>query len=254
MIKKYRTPFLKEVIVRLDFSYPITKLSKALPQDLRDLVIKSFPISEPREYIGKELRVTKDATKETIIEGTNWLFHGIDRQKTLIIGRDNVNISYTKYDSFDVLKQEFLPVVENLFKSYDDLQGKRLGLRYKNEITLSESNLLDWTNYLNKDLLTNLSFPEDTSRICRALSNLELIEEDIIVRFQYGMLNPDYPAPIRKKSFILDYDAYHNGALNLGDINPKLDKSNIAIKSMFERSILDGLRSLMGVEADGKGQ
>ena len=65
------------------------------------------------------------------------------------------------------------------------------------------------------------------------------------------MFNPDYPAPIQKKSFILDYDAYHRGALNLEDIIPKLDKLNTIIKTIFERSIKDGLRNLMGVQNDG---
>ena len=251
MVKKYSKSFLKEVIVRLDYSYPLTKLSKALPQKIRDMVSPSFPISEPQVFIGKELEITKDATKEKIVEGTNWLFHSVDRQKTLIIARDNVNISYKKYDSFDVLKQDFLPIVTELFRVYDDFQGKRLGLRYVNEITVSENNVLDWTTYLEESLLTNLSFPEDATKLCRAFTNLEINEGDLIVRFQYGMFNPDYPAPIQKKSFVLDYDAYHQGSLNLEDITPKLDKFNTTIKSIFERSIKDGLRSLMGVQNDG---
>lgn len=250
-MKKYHAPFLKEVIVRLDYSYPLTKLSKVLPAQIRDIVTPSFPISEPKEFIGKELEISKHATKEKIVEGTDWFFHSMDRQKTLILARDNVNISYKKYDSFDVLKQEFLSIVKELFINYDDLQGKRLGLRYINEIILTENKVLEWKDYLNGSLLNNLSFPEDPSKICRAFNNLELNEEDFIVRFQYGMFNPDYPAPIRKKSFILDYDAYYQGALNLEDITPKLDKFKVTIKSIFERSISDGLRKLMGVKNDG---
>lgn len=251
MVKKYSTSFLKEVIVRLDYSYPLIKLSKALPQKIRDKVSQSFPISEPKEFIARELEITKNATKEKIVEGTDWFFHSIDRQKTLIIARDNVNITYKKYDSFDVLKEDFLPIVTELFSVYDDFQGKRLGLRYINEITLSESNVFDWTNYLNESLLNNLSFPEDATKVCRVFTKLELNEGDVIVRFQYGMFNPDYPAPIQKKSFILDYDAYHRGALNLEDISPKLDKFNATVKTIFERSIKDGLRNLMGVQNDG---
>ena len=247
MVKKYSTPFLKEVIVRLDYSHPLIKLSKALPQNIRDNVSKSFPISEPREFFSRELEITKDATKDKFVQGTDWVFHSIDRQKTLIIARGNVNISYKQYDSFDVLKKDFLPVVTELFSVYEDFQGKRLGLRYINEITLPENNVFDWTNYLNESLLNNLSFPEDATKICRVFTTLELNEGDVIIRFQYGMFNPDYPAPIRKKSFVLDYDAYHQGALNLEDIIPKLDKFNATVKTIFEHSIKGGLRNLMGV-------
>lgn len=251
MVRKYRAPFLKEVIIRLDFSYPVTKLAKTVPQRLKEMVSQLFPIGEPKEFIGKELVVTKDITKEKILEGTNWFFHSMDRQKTLIVSRDNVNISYKKYDSFDVLKQDFLPIVEELFGTYDDFEGKRLGLRYINEITLSENNMLDWTNYLDERLLTSLNFPQDPSKICRAFNNLALNYGDLIIRFQYGMFNADYPAPIRKKSFILDYDAYYQGPQNLEDVKHNIDIFHEAIQALFEYSISDELRRLMGVEGNG---
>lgn len=252
MVKKYRSPFLKEVIVRLDFSSPVTKLSKKLPEGLKEIILPLFPISEPKEFIGKELLVTKDITKEKVLEtGVDWFFHSIDRQKTLIIASNNVNISYKSYSSFDVLKRDFLPIVEILFNIYADIQGRRLGLRYINEITLAENNVLDWTNYFDRRLLADLSFLEDPTKICRAFNNLELNFGDLILRFQYGMFNPDYPAPIRKKSFILDYDAYYKGPQNLEDIRENLDKFNTAIQTIFERSISDKLRSLMGVEHNG---
>jgi len=251
MVRKYRAPFLKEVIVRLDFSYPVTKLAKTIPQRLKEMISPLFPISEPKEFIGKELVVTKDITKEKILEGTDWFFHSMDRQKTLIVSISNVNISYKKYDSFDVLKQDFLPIVEELFGTYDDFQGKRLGLRYINEITLSENNMLDWTNYLDERLLTSLNFPQDPSKICRAFNNLELNYGDLVIRFQYGMFNADYPAPIRKKSFILDYDAYYQGPQNLEDVKHNIDIFHEATQALFEYSISDELRKLMGVEGNG---
>jgi len=251
MVRKYRTPFLKDVIVRLDFSSPVTKLAKTIPQGLKEIVSPLFPISEPKGFIGKELIVTKDITKEKTLEGTDWFFHSVDRQKTLIVSRGNVNISYKKYDSFDVLKQDFLPIVEELFGTYDDFGGNRLGLRYINEITLSENNVLDWANYLDERLLTNLNFPQDPSKICRAFNNLELNYGDLFIKFQHGILNADYPAVIRKKRFILDYDAYYRGPQNLEDVKHNIDIFHEAIQTLFEYSISDELRSLMGVEGNG---
>jgi len=251
MVKKYRTPFLKEVIVRLDYSYPITQLIKTLPDKLKTILALLFPISEPKEFVGRELVISMDVTKEKIVEGTTWIFHSMDRQKTLLIDRENVNISYKTFDSFDVLKQEFLPIVEVLFESYKDFQGKRLGLRYINEVKLDENNVLDWSEYLDEKLLTYLEFPEDPSLICRAFNNLELNYGDFILRFRYGIHNSDYPARIQKKSFILDYDAYYQGLQNLEDITQNLDKFNEAIHKIFEQSIRDSLRSKMGVENSG---
>jgi uncharacterized protein (TIGR04255 family) len=251
MVRRYRAPFLREVIVRLDFASPVTGLGKTVPPRLRDIISPWFPISEPREFIGKELLVTKDTTKEKTVEGTDWYFHSMDRQKTLIVCRSNVNITYKKYDSFDVLKQDFLPIVEELFDAYNDLGGKRLGLRYINEIGLSESNILDWRNYLDERLLTGLSFPQDSNKICRAFNNLELNEGGLMIRFQYGVFNDDYPAPVRKKSFILDYDAYYQGPQDLEDVRHNLDVFHDAVQGLFEYSISDGLRKLMGAEENG---
>ena len=149
MARKYRAPFLKEVIIRLDFSSPVIQLAKTVPQRLKDIISPLFPISEPKGFIGKELLVTKSITKEETIEGTDWYFHSMDRQKTLIVCRNNLNITYKKYDSFDILKRDFLPIVEELFNTYNDFEGKRFGLRYINEIMLSENNTLDWTSYLD---------------------------------------------------------------------------------------------------------
>ena len=249
-MKKYRTPFLKEVIVRLDYSYPITQLIKTLPDKLKTILALLFPISEPKEFVGRELVISRDV-KEKFVEGTTWIFHSMDRQKTLLIDRENVNISYKTFDSFDVLKQDFLPIVGVLFESFKDFQGKRLGLRYINEIRLDENNVLDWSEYLDEKLLTYLEFPEDPNLICRAFNNLELNYGDLILKFQYGIHNSDYPARIRKKTFILDYDAFSLGLQNLEDIAQNLDKLNDAIHEVFEQSIRDGLRNKMGVESNG---
>jgi len=82
MVRKYRTPFLKGVIVRLDFSYPVTKLAKTIPQRLKEMISPLFPISEPKVFIGKELVVTKDITKEKILEGMDWFsIVWIDRKR-----------------------------------------------------------------------------------------------------------------------------------------------------------------------------
>jgi uncharacterized protein (TIGR04255 family) len=65
------------------------------------------------------------------------------------------------------------------------------------------------------------------------------------------MFNADYPAAIRKKSFILDYDAYYQGPQNLEDVKHNIDIFHEAVQTLFEYSISDELRSLMGVEGNG---
>lgn len=250
MVNKYRKPLLNQVIVRMDFPAPINQLSRALPRDISKVVLPLFPIAEPKKFIARELQLTKRETKEKVLEGTNWLFHSIDKGKTLTIEPDNINISYKKYDSFDVLKNDLLVVLEAMFKKYLDLQGSRLGLRYINKIELTEGNLFDWSDYLDERILTMLNIQEDPTKISRAFNTLVLNYGDMIIQFQYGMHNPDFPAPIRKKIFILDYDAYYQGPQTLEDIKQSIDKFHEKIQALFEANITDNLRDLMEVVKD----
>ena len=247
MANRYRKPFLNQVIVRIDFPAPINGLSRALSENISKALLPLFPIAEPKKFIAKELQVTKRETKEKVMEGTNWLFHSIDKGKTLTIEPNNINISYKKYGSFEVLKNDLVIVLEAMFNKYPDLQGSRLGLRYINKIELTEANLLDWSDYLDKRLLTMLSIPEDPAKISRAFNTIVLNYGDMMIQFQYGMHNPDFPVPIRKKIFILDYDAYYQGPQNLEEIKQSIDKFHEEIEALFEANITDKLRGLMEI-------
>lgn len=119
-------------------------------------------------------------------------------------------------------------------------------MRYIDKISLNEPKPLNWTKYIKKNLLCTLKVPASDVPILRAFNILELKSGDINVRFQFGMFNPDFPAPIHRKEFILDYDAYHEGLLQSSmEIDDKLANSRQLIKDLFENSIEDGLRSKM---------
>ena len=53
------------------------------------------------------------------------------------------------------------------------------------------------------------------------------------------MHNPDFPAPIKKKIFILDYDAYCSGILTKDEIFKNLPIFHAEIQRLFESSITD---------------
>lgn len=251
MTHKYKSHFLDKVIIRMDFPAPLKELVKALPQNLKTTAISLFPIPEPTKFLAKELQISKKPTKEKIKEGTKWVFHSKDRGKTLTIIDDNINIAYMRYESFDVLKADFISILEALFKAYPKLQSSRLGLRYINEIKLPENNVLDWQEYLADNLLAMFKVPKETDNIARAFNNLILNYEGIILKFQYGMFNPDFPALIRKKVFVLDYDAYYQGPQDLAEIKGSIDIFHENIQTFFESSIKDKLRDLMGVIDNG---
>lgn len=245
MDTEYKKNYLKQVIVRIDFLNPIKSLNNELPIVLGSIIKNYFPIAEPKDVLARELQFTLDKvdSKETKIK--EWNFFGMERDKKLTIFQDGLIIIFDIYRTFDDLKNTFTDVTNVLFTLFKELQINRLGLRYINRIEISDKNLFNWTNYLNKDLLCIFKIPDDKTKIAKAFHNLEFNYGSFNLRFQYGMHNPDYPAPIKKKIFILDYDAHYEGILTREDIEEKLPIFRGEIKKLFEKSIGDKLREKM---------
>jgi len=158
-------------------------------------------------------------------------------------------VEYTAYESFDRLKNDFLRPVKAIFSAYKkDVQVGRLGLRYVDTIDLrTEEDPLDWSEYLIPGLLSSFAIPEDPSSIIRSWQIIESRVDNVYLRFQYGMNNPDYPAPIQRKIFTLDNDAYVAGVLDYDTIMDCVSTLRAVIKLSFERAITDKFRRHMGV-------
>ncbi|MFZ0034865.1 MAG: hypothetical protein WAK60_07750 [Sedimentisphaerales bacterium] len=59
------------------------------------------------------------------------------------------------------------------------------------------------------------------------------------------MFNPDYPAPIKKKIYTLDYDMYVTKLLGKTDIEQTLNRFHEKVNRSFEEVITDELRKIM---------
>jgi len=59
------------------------------------------------------------------------------------------------------------------------------------------------------------------------------------------MHNPDYPAPIKQKIFVLDLDAFKEGTLSFEEVNDIIPKLHQNIESLFEKAITPSLRGRM---------
>ncbi len=246
MRKRYRKPFLKTVIVRADFASPIESLQKALPPKVSRLLLKSFPISEPQRAIAREFMITPEETKEHKSEEMNWFYYGTNREKKACVSPRFFFVEHLEYGTFENLKNDFLPVIAELFTSVEDLQVKRFGLRYVDHIEISGGAMFDWKEYLDDSLLCCFSIPRVGKEIVRAFNTLALSDGQMILQFRYGMHNADFPAQIKTKLFILDFDAFTQGLLELDEIRMHIDSFHDSIDSLFEQVITDKLREAMG--------
>ena len=247
----YPKNFLDKVIIRIDFANPFEELRNGIAVNFKNKIYPSFPILEPQQIFEQKfsLDLSPESSRLKDTKGgeyIDWVFYGKDRDKELHLNINSLFITYSKYSTFDMLRDDFLTVLRPLSELSSSFGIKRLGLRYINNIALKEKNVTNWNKYLNRSLICNLKVVPDSDYSLRAFSVVELQSKGVKVRFQYGMINSDFPAPIHKKEFILDYDAYYEGLLRtIPEIESRLDQCRKKIKELFEFSIKDDLRGIM---------
>jgi uncharacterized protein (TIGR04255 family) len=241
----YRQNKLTEVIARIDLVSPIATLANELPKAIGQAALQNFPVDEPKKAFAQEFAIAPDKLATRRTEFTEWNFHGENRGKRLALQPEAFFITQSRYESYEVLRELFLGISDVFFQTFEEAQPSRLGLRYINSINIGNGNPLDWGEYINNDLLGLFDFDIPDSRKVRVFHNLEYKYADFNIRFQFGMHNPDYPAVIRQKIFILDYDAYYKGAFEAVEIAEKLDAFHYVIQYSFERSITDRLREIL---------
>lgn len=249
---RYMKNYLKHVIIKVDFNNMLP-IDDNLPAEIIKAAQEAFPIFEPMPTVHSEINFLADGAKVTKAEkGTNWIFYGTNKEKALSIVREgrhrertSIAIDYTNYESFDISKDEFILILNKFISAFPESQIGRVGLRYVNNIEINEKNPLSWSKYINKNLLSSFKFVTDKESISRVFNNLEIKYDDMRIKFQYGMHNPDYPSPIKKKIFILDYDVYYIGACDKSDVSDMICKYHEKIISLYETSIKDGLRDKM---------
>ncbi len=242
---RYQSNYLTEVIVRLDLLSPIDEIHKKLLPRLIKEIKQSYPIPEPQKLISTELQISPEAQFTKEIETIEWIYYGRNRDKMLKIVPNSILVSYKMYRTFEQLKQEFLPVLNTFLDIYQDAQPTRLGLRFVNNLNFSEGNPLEWSDYLNPYLIAAFDFVPEPHETARLFNILELNNGEFNIRYQFGMPNPDYPAPIKQKQFVLDFDAYYQGLLDKAEVHITLDKFHSRIQELFEKSITDNLREKM---------
>ena len=242
----YKKPFLKEVIARVDFSPTIDNIEKSLPPKLSKELSTHFPIAEPADTIAQELQVSAEELHHRQTRMKHWNFYGKERQRHLSLAAPFVFVSYSKYKSYEDMREHFSAVVDAVGGAFPDTIAIRFGIRYINSIEIPEvidpSSLSD---YICASLLGTMPFFEEPKRLSRLVSIAELKYDDVDVRFQFGMPNPDYPAAIKRQQFVLDFDAYIQESHDISGSIQYMEKAHERIQSLFEKSITERLREKM---------
>lgn len=247
LARSYHKPFLSKVVVRADFAAPMILEENQLPKELRSKLLKDFPLLDIQRRMEKEIHADEESVKTTTHVYPVFAFANSGKTNQVVLAFDNLALTFGKYPGYTKLRAQFLSTLDLLLKEFPETQFKRLGLRYVDKITLDEPNPTDWSAYLEPELLGSFEIADNQATIARAFHVVEFNYGDFKMRFQYGMSNPDFPAPIRQKVFTLDYDAYIEELIERSDIEKLIDKFHDKLKLSFEEVITDALRAKMGV-------
>lgn len=250
--KRYKKNFLSNVVFKLDFP-TLSDYGPEKTGEFQKRLKKDFQILEEQKGIMFEHKFegTEQIEAKTT-EIQKWLFFNKTKTRIFSFGFDNIIVEFKEYTHFEDFLKIIDMVTKSLFELFPSIVSTRLGVRYINQINLEEKHPFEWDNLLNNSLLESMNFISDKEDISRHITLIELNKEDYRLRFQYGIANSLYPSPIIRKEFILDYDCFTFESLEkTEEISGKLKEFNEVISNMFEKSIEDGLRKIMGVAEDG---
>lgn len=261
---KYRNHFLTNVIFRIDFVQQIESMRTSLDEQIVKLCLQKFPLLEEYDIREQQVQVNKVGTGEPqtsfsdTLKFKEWHFSGRSKEKSLTISSNALTLESKQYSSFDLFCGDYRDVLSKLMEIYSEIRFKRIGLRYIDQIDMpyESKRKVNWKTYWNKyiaaELVGNLSFQPAGRNISRCLSSIEVNSDGYMVRFQYGMFNPDYPAVNKKNNFVLDTDVYTQGDMSMKELASFLEEAHGVINVWFENSIKQPLRDYMGVMNSGE--
>jgi len=227
---EYKKNYLTEVVFRIDF--PII------------LDFNSLKLTEFRKTIKSEFPILQDIKSGEII----WILKDKDENKLVTMGDHFLSVEFTKYTHFKEFFETTKLVIDNFFTLFPETLSTRVGLRYINNFSLDEEDPLDWSQYINENLIKQINFLSPNNNLSRITSTLDIKEEDCRILFSFGVLNSLYPSKILRKEFTLDYDCSTIESLNKEEILDTVKVFKDKILLIFEHSIKQALKDKMGGE------
>ena len=245
----YTKNFLKEVIFKIDFS-PILKINTEEPAAFQEKIKQPFEILEITQIQEFETTFSADSPSGTKINSyPQYNFFNKNKTIKITLTSSSLIIQDFKYDRYSLFESFTTNVVNEFCKLYKPINVKRIGLRFLNEIIFEAGNPFEWSNYIAKPLVAAIeNFFEPKQEISRSIGQTYLNKSDHTLKFTYGLHNKNsFPAQVSRKQLILDYDCFTQ-TVDEGSILSFLDVFHNEIQSLFEKSITNELRTIMGVK------
>ncbi len=245
----YKNSCLTQVIIRLDFREFIDS-PLLFNGDIEDVIIPNFPQKGMQRLIRLEMmNIVADPsgsrTEKTTQDGIQQEFASIDNNK-VILSNKFIVLEVNKYSKYENELSKLIVILKYIMAK-TAVTATRTGIRYINLFT--DEGIKPQKGYYNAPVnaFADIKASQaDGIHGIRTMALSEFIIDDMHLNFRFGQPNNHYPQPIKKMSFVLDYDCYCEEPLTgLERIIEHLNKGHDSIQMLFETTITDKLRKVM---------
>ena len=241
---KYSKNFLSNVIFRLDY-HPILVLREKISPQFQESVRVHMPLLQEQKGFEYRAEIKDGAPEGNAVPLSSWILLDKEERFKLTLNYSFLAIEDARYSSLEDYLKTIQLVTQAFLASYEKPEFTRIGLRYVNTINLENGNPLDWSEYIADYLTCSLDgLVHNKQYLSRTMGQYVLNPGDHQIVWNYGIFNPEYPAKISRRQYILDYDCYSQDVSS--DITQQVRDFNVAILALFESSIREPLRALMG--------
>lgn len=248
----YKQNFLSKVILRADFGTHPQQLDAEIAKFSKGIAAV-FPHSSSNPLMHLHVEVggaEGDGVKHTNV-GTHWAYTKTPTATAQVVLQPTfMALEYGPgdYDSFNSFVVEFELLLAQLFEVFGEFPLDRVGLRYVNEIRLP-GKALDWAGMIRENLVSAVLTPAVAGgRLLRSMHQVVELHGEDQVLLNYGIFNPDFPAPAVQRFFILDIDCSRSGVIHKAEAIACVTQLNGHAVVAFESSIDDGLRDRMEIK------
>jgi uncharacterized protein (TIGR04255 family) len=228
---------LKRVILAIEFTSDLLLTEgsvKQFSEHLKDLFPAPYQTDEKISFevtMGPNMRSTNEKTEKA------FRFTNAADGRTLFVSPRIVTLDLSTYSGFVHFSELVNRVRKALITFGEDATIKTMGLRYINEIRLTEGDPYDWSGWIKQPLTSSVGLAGDDLTISRSMGLMELDDLNYHVRFQYGWFNSQFPNPIALREFVLDYDCQSKDSFAIDTLMQKLDEAHKIIKKIYLLSV-----------------
>ncbi len=240
----YVNTFLKRVVLKLDFEdQEMTFLNDESLSKIQQIYTKYEKTQV--KIVNTKIGIASDTAVAELVSCRH-VFSSQSIKPILTIGEAerSIWIETAYYDTWDAFKDSVVKIFNAIAAQFKNANASRVGLRYINQIPLN--NINDTRRYFVKKIREPFVLSAMEDDISRFFIIKEYNKGEFYIRMQYGIPNQHYPARIVAQDFILDIDVYTQQAANFSLILDKIEIYHDHVQSIFEESITQTLRSLMG--------